>query len=291
MKIRIALFAVFGISLIILAGFLVMFKNTNSIELMTIAKPDTRISSQLSVSLPSSCIMQPGKKAIDNNGELNLLVWNIHKQQDSYWIRDLSDYSEGLQLLMIQESILTPMLASWIKLRQLTSTQVNAFLFRGESVGVMTIATEEPSSSCGYIELEPFIRLNKSSLVSYYPLSNGKTLAIANLHSINFTLTVYEYKRQIKSIIMQLHNHKGPVIVAGDFNDWSAERKAVVRDMVESLELVEADYAPDNRTIFAYGDGTPVDHLFYRQLELDSAIVSFSRSSDHNPIIASFSIN
>lgn len=287
MKKRIFLFSLLCIPLAIVSAFSVMFKNANSIELMTIAKPDTQVSSQLSVSLPAACIMQSGKQSIDDNGEVNLLIWNIHKQQHKHWVRDLSYYSEGLQLLLLQESLLTPELANWIKLRRLSSTQVNAFSLNGESAGVMTIAAENPSSSCGNIEMEPFIRLNKSSLVSYYALSNGSTLAIANLHGINFSIGINEYQRQLKSIVQQLYGHRGPLVVAGDFNDWSVDRRKAVRDLVDSLELTEADYAPDNRKVFLFGD-RPIDHLFYRQLDLERAMVSFTQSSDHNPIIATF---
>ena len=287
MKKRIFLFSLLCIPLAIVSAFSVMFKNANSIELMTIAKPDTQVSSQLSVSLPAACIMQSGKQSIDDNGKVNLLIWNIHKQQHKHWVRDLSYYSEGLQLLLLQESLLTPELANWVKLRRLSSTQVNAFSLNGESAGVMTIAAENPSSSCGNIEMEPFIRLNKSSLVSYYALSNGSTLAIANLHGINFSIGINEYQRQLKSIVQQLYGHRGPLVVAGDFNDWSVDRRKAVRDLVDSLELTEADYAPDNRKVFLFGD-RPIDHLFYRQLDLERAMVSFTQSSDHNPIIATF---
>jgi endonuclease/exonuclease/phosphatase (EEP) superfamily protein YafD len=264
-----------------------MFKNANSIELMTIAKPDTQISSQLSVSLPAACIMQSGKKSIDLNGEIGVLIWNIQKQSQQRWVRDLSDYSDGLQLILLQESLLTQELANWIKLRRYSATQVNAFSVQGESAGVITIAGENPSSSCGNTQIEPLIRLNKSTLISYYALSNNKTLAVVNMHGINFSLGVDEYRRQIKNIIQQAHAHKGPLIVAGDFNDWNAQRRSVVRDLVDSLGLVEADYAPDNRT-HAFMSDSAIDHLFYRQLDLKHAIVSLTQSSDHNPIIARF---
>lgn len=271
-------------------AFLFLFKNANSIELMTIAKPDTQISSQLSVSLPAACIMQSGDKAIDNNGEIGLLIWNIQKQSQQHWMGDLSNYSEGLQLVLLQETRLTPELANWIKLRRLSATQVNAFSMQGESAGVMTIADENPSSSCGNTKLEPLIRLNKSTLISYFLLSNGSMLAVVNIHGINFTLGVDEYQRQIRSIMQQVYDHKGPLIVAGDFNDWNAQRRAVIGDLVQSLELTEADYAPDNRTYSYIGD-LPIDHLFYRQLKLKQAIVSITQSSDHNPIIATFQLN
>jgi endonuclease/exonuclease/phosphatase (EEP) superfamily protein YafD len=290
MKIRLFLFTLFCIPLLSFMAFLLLFKNANSIELMTIAKPDTQISSQLSVSLPAACIMQSGDKSIDNNGEIGLLIWNIQKQTQQRWMRDLSDYSEGLQLALLQETLFTQELAHWIKLRRLSATQVNAFSIQGESAGVMTIARENPSSSCGSTQIEPLIRLNKSTLISYFSLTNGTSLAVVNIHGINFTLGVEDYQRQIKSVLQQLYDHKGPLIVAGDFNDWNESRRSVVRELVQSLELIEADYAPDNRVEPSISDA-PIDHLFYRQLEFKQAFVSLTQSSDHNPIIARFHLN
>ncbi|MFM5687559.1 hypothetical protein ACET70_22510, partial [Aeromonas caviae] len=70
-----------------------------------------------------------------------------------------------------------------------------------------------------------------------------------------------------------------------DFNTWSDKRQFWLNKLVDELGLQEAVPVPDlRRTAF----GRPLDHLYYRNLDLVEVSSPATDSSDHNPIIARF---
>ena len=290
LKLRVFLYALFTVSLAAIGGFFYVFQTPDSLEIVSIAKPDSKTVFQLTHTLPAACVMQSGKTPIDNQGRLNVLVWNIYKQQKPSWTTYLNNYSTDRQILLLQENRLDAQFENWLRIRQFSAAQVSAFSMLGDTTGVTTLAQENATLSCGTTEMEPNIRLNKSSLMSYFPLSNGKTLVVVNLHMINFTVGVEAYQHQLKMVTQQVYDHDGPMIVAGDFNSWSDKREAILHEFVTSLNLREAVYTPDNRKRFFYNDN-PIDHLFYRGLNLRRANVSLTDASDHNPILDSFFID
>ncbi|MDF5512591.1 endonuclease/exonuclease/phosphatase family protein, partial [Vibrio parahaemolyticus] len=129
----------------------------------------------------------------------------------------------------------------------------------------------------------------KSALYSEYPLSNGSTLAVANIHAVNFTLGVQAYQQQIDVLVNALTKHQGPVILAGDFNSWNEARWSTLRDIVEKLALQEVVFQPDLRTRFI--TGRVLDHVFYRGLTLEKAKAPTTDASDHNPLLLGFKIS
>lgn len=290
MKLRVFLYALITVSLAATGGFFYAFQTPDSLDIVSIAKPDSKTIFKLTHTVPAACIMQSGRSPIDRNGRLNVLVWNIYKQQNTSWTTYLNNYSEDRQLLLLQENRLDTKFENWLRVRQFSAAQVSAFTMFGDTTGVTTLAQENSALSCAATEMEPNIRLNKSSLMSYFPLSNGETLVVVNLHMVNFTWGTEAYQHQLKMVTQQVYDHDGPMIIAGDFNSWSKKREAILHDFVTSLSLREVAYTPDNRKRFFYNDN-PIDHLFYRGLNFQRANVSLTDASDHNPILATFFIN
>ncbi len=152
---------------------------------------------------------------------------------------------------------------------------------------VLTASVVPSKQVCGYRNPEPWLRLPKSALITYYPLSNGQLLAVANIHAINFSLSLTQYRHQLSQLVVQLKKHNGPIIFAGDFNSWSSERLKQLDKLKEQLNLKEVKYQNDQlRKRFITGD--PLDHVFYRGLFVISAVVQPTKASDHNPILVSF---
>ncbi|GLT17263.1 UPF0294 protein [Vibrio zhanjiangensis] len=234
------------------------------------------------------CAEQSSSDVLDDNGQLNLLVWNIYKQNRDNWQQSLQFYSQDKQLVLLQESNLTPELKTWLKSQRWYAYQVDAFELFGVSVGVLNLSKIGPQKACAYTELEPWLRLPKSALYSTYHLSNGELLAVVNLHAVNFTYGTEEYQKQIDTVIALVQNHNGPIIVGGDFNSWSATRLAIIEQALSPLGLKEVDYSPDNRSQFV--TGYALDHIFYRGLDLIRAGAPTSDASDHNPIEVVFKL-
>lgn len=260
-------------------SFSAVFTVPSEPQLITIGQSGSAINLQ--------CYNNPSPRILDVNGRLNVLVWNIYKQNRPNWKEALEQYSSQVQLVLLQEASMTPDMQEWIEQRGWGGTQVNAFRVFGERAGVLNLSVYMPRLVCAYTELEPWLRLPKSGLYALYRLSQGKTLAVVNLHAINFTYGTNEYSQQLQSLKAALSKHEGPLIVAGDFNSWSEERIQAMKQSLSELGVREAQFEPDKRRRFV--NGLPLDHLFYRGLTLLTAEAPETDASDHSPLLVSFS--
>ncbi|NAW89958.1 hypothetical protein B9J88_00905 [Vibrio sp. V05_P4A8T149] len=239
-------------------------------------------------SSPLICYDNPNARAIDVRGQLNVLVWNIYKQNRATWQSELDKFSQDAQLVLLQEASMTLSLKEWISQKQWGGTQADAFRVFGESAGVLNLGRQMPVLACAYTELEPWLRLPKSAIYALYRLSDGQTLAVVNLHAVNFTYGTQEYTNQLEALLVQLKTHQGPVIVGGDFNSWSQARMDTLTAALNRVGLKEVSFEPDHRVQFV--TGLVLDHLFYRGLTLLNAKAPVTDASDHNPLLASFSL-
>ncbi len=227
----------------------------------------------------------PVTQSLPTDNVLRIMVWNIFKQQRSDWLSVLKEYGRSSQLVLLQEAQTTPELVKFATSNYLTADQVPAFSFPQHPSGVMTLAAAHPVYCCPLREKEPLIRLSKSALVTVYPLFDGRLLMVVNIHAVNFSLGVDVYSKQLDPIGEQIALHKGPVIMAGDFNAWSKQRINALQRFASGMELQEVNFTNDRRrTAF----GRPLDFVFYRGLGVVEASVLVTQASDHNPLLVDF---
>ena len=82
-----------------------------------------------------------------------------------------------------------------------------------------------------------------------------------------------------------MSRHRGPIIIAGDFNNWSKSRSRLISEMAQRLSLEQLPFKNHNRTrVF----GSEIDHIFYRELSVMAHKTHEVSSSDHNPITVTF---
>ncbi|SQD78800.1 endonuclease/exonuclease/phosphatase family protein [Moritella yayanosii] len=218
--------------------------------------------------------------------EFSIADWNIYKQEDDNWRRELTTIIEQNDLIVLQEAKLSFLLHQLMQQHELSWTQVEAFSVYNQSMGVLTASRVAPISVCKQTIVEPWLRFPKSSLVSYYPWAGSdEPLLVANMHMINFTLGVDEFNQQLEGVIAVIRQHDGPVIMAGDFNTWTNKRLNQLHLMTASVELQQLVYQKDVRkTAFGY----PLDALYFRGMQQLSASSYETDASDHNPIVARF---
>jgi len=251
-------------------------------------------SSAISTALPSCDTVAETAAPVKNVRALNpdniaFLNWNIYKGNDEGWQRDLSAFSESHDVMTIQEATLSEDMTSLLKAHDFNWTMNTAFYLNGTAAGVMNVASAGVIHSCGFKVNEPLIRIPKSALISYYPIAGSdEKLLVANIHGINFTFGVSDYREQLEKLYDAVKHHNGPMIVAGDFNSWSDYRMAVVSQLVKKLKLSALQYAVNNKTHLF---GNAIDHVFYRQLEPLKHEVQQVTSSDHNPISVNFKLS
>ncbi len=215
---------------------------------------------------------------------ISLITWNIHKNADAGWDSDLSLFVASHALVLLQEVHIEPAITNILEGSGHQWMLASAFGLSGRDTGVMTASVVPPASSCVLRQREPILRLPKSAIVSRYRVSGRRdTLAVANIHSINFALAQGAYRAQLADVVAELADHQGPIVFAGDLNTWTAGRKAVLEYLTGRLGLKEVQLASDIRKRFL---GKQVDYVFVRGLDVVNARVIEVDSSDHHPVSA-----
>ena len=110
-------------------------------------------------------------------------------------------------------------------------------------------------------------------------------MLVVNLHAVNFELGMATFREQLNDLTALIHRHQGPVILAGDFNTWSDKREFWLNKLVGELGLQEAIRC---RICAGPRSYRPLDHLYYRNLDLVEVSSPATDASDHNPIMARF---
>ena len=219
---------------------------------------------------------------------IRLLSWNIHKQSDPGWQRDLREFGERNDLVLLQESVLDPPLRNVIDGEGFRWVMASSFLESGIDIGVLTASRIAPVANCTQRVVEPLLRIPKSAVISWFPLQGRRdTLAVVNVHAINFSLSLGAFRAQFAAIGDALERHEGPVIVAGDLNTWTDARADAVRNLARRLHLTEVRFAADRRSHFF---GHELDHIYTRDLATVASFATVVKSSDHNPVAATLRV-
>jgi endonuclease/exonuclease/phosphatase (EEP) superfamily protein YafD len=260
-----------------------------SLQLINAAKDQDKATHHADCLLPPAAAVPVNTAAALDPTRIAVLNWNVYKGQRSNWAEDFKQLVMRHDIILLQEALLNESLESQLQEQQLYWTLNHSFKHDDNETGVLTAARISPQSSCGLRITEPLIRTPKTTLVQTYNIAGeAERLMVANIHGINFTLGMETYAQQMQALQAILARHRGPVILAGDFNNWSEERTAVLQDMANALQLVAIPYTNHNRTrVF----GHAIDHVYYRGLDVISHQSIDVTSSDHNPIQVLFSFH
>lgn len=219
---------------------------------------------------------------------IRVFTWNIHKEGDRGWQSDLTAFSASNDIVLLQETVLQDSLRRLIEGAGLRWVMASSFLYRDVDIGVLTATRIAPIASCTQRIVEPLLRLPKSAVVTWFPIAGrAQTLAVVNIHAINFSLSLGAYRAQFAAIGDALADHDGPIVVAGDFNTWTDRRTEAVRELAERLGLTEVAFADDRRRVFF---GHELDHILTRQMAVVASSAMPVTSSDHNPVAATLRI-
>ncbi|CAM4010092.1 endonuclease/exonuclease/phosphatase family protein [Vibrio neonatus] len=283
-KIRWFLFIIAGLAIATVVVFKVLFSVPDAEHLIvTDGVKDTQAESRFEC----QSFARNGR-TLDDNGQIDVLVWNLYKQNRENWKPVLSELLKGKQLALLQEVSLTDEFKSWLYQIKWIGQQAKAFETFDVSAGVLNLAPVYPLRICAQLDSEPWLQLPKSALFATYPLSDGSELAVGNLHAINFTVGTDEYQQQVLALVHKLQRHQGPVIFGGDFNTWSDERMQKLSQIMATAHFKEAVFPSGQRSEFM--NGHVLDHIYYRDLQLITAEAPTSDASDHNPLLASFTL-
>lgn len=215
---------------------------------------------------------------------LTLVSWNIHKNADPGWQADLGRFAAASDLLLLQEANLSIALRAELARTRRYWVHADAWAYDDVANGVLVASSAAPFEACVQRVREPLITLPKSVLIAWYRIEGrADSLAVANVHAINFTIELGAYNDQLEAVRTVLASHRGPLILAGDFNTWSAVRMASVRSLADKLGLTEVPASLGERSRFF---GKHLDYLYTRGFDVEDAWIDGVTSSDHAPIVA-----
>ena len=231
---------------------------------------------------------------------IDVLVWNIKKTQEPGWSREYSELARGKELVILQEAWDAPSMRSALNLDDRAWVMGVSFVYERRdhtATGVATGSTATPQTARvrHAPTREPLVRTPKAALLTTYALEGQpEPLLVVNLHAINFR-TAPHLRQQLQPLERAIETHRGPVLLAGDFNTHHRPRFEVMEAMVDRLGLQTAFpnwTDPDRaRRRDLVRDGRlrsgrwPLDHVFVRGLEVVEARVHGDRAgSDHTPL-------
>jgi endonuclease/exonuclease/phosphatase (EEP) superfamily protein YafD len=229
----------------------------------------------------------PSAAALDPH-VIRLASWNLHKEADAGWQADLGRLIGESDVVLLQEAGVSPTLRGVVEEHGFSWLLSSAFEYRGFEYGVLTATRVAPASACTLRAYEPLLGIPKAALITHYRLAGREaTLAVVNLHAINFTLGTGAYRAQLEAVGDALARHHGPIVVGGDFNTWNDARAAEVRALASRLSLAPVALDADHRTRFM---GRIFDFVYARGVEVLAASAWSVTSSDHNPVLVDFRV-
>lgn len=219
----------------------------------------------------------------------SLLVWNIHKEnQQLPFQKKLAELlTQNPSDFVLFQEVKYPKTAPCgfesysYAIASNIETSKNVF-------GVLTAAkvSFEKINTNITTQREMGLATRKSLLITQHRLSSDEILHMVNLHAINF-VSLKSFTLEMEKIKRELLQYSGPMIIGGDFNNWSTKRVKVLEAFQKKLSLEKADV--DEYHHIKHIFSKPLDHIFYRGVKLLKAeAIDTKRISDHNPIFATF---
>ena len=224
------------------------------------------------------------ERMLDADG-FTLVNWNMFKGSKTGWEADFAELIRKADVVLLQEAYLSAAMTEALRHSRLNWGLATAFRLRGIEAGVMTASRADFLGICMQRYREPVVNTPKTSLLTRLRLSDGDLLMVANVHAINFTVDTDYFRETWQGLEKIAASHEGPLIVAGDFNTWSAARQSTVESTAQRLGLTPVVFPADQRTRIL---DRPVDHVYYRGLVMVEATVFVVETSDHNAMRVTF---
>ncbi|MCB0341114.1 MAG: endonuclease/exonuclease/phosphatase family protein [Pseudobdellovibrionaceae bacterium] len=218
---------------------------------------------------------------LEKSASLKIFVWNVYKGQRDRLLPDLQVYSEASDFVLLQETLTSTSFTNAFN-RVNGMAWHSAISFFDEKVGTgVSTGSRFAISSLKFLRSEPrepIINTPKMVLLAEYPIEGEREpLLVANIHGINFVANS-DFKKQIRQLFNELAQHRGPILLGGDFNTWNADRRKFLVKMTQSQDLVHVTWPRDHRFF-------ELDHIFVRGLDVKrSHILDYVDSSDHEPL-------
>jgi hypothetical protein len=87
------------------------------------------------------------------------------------------------------------------------------YIKNNDITGVVTFSDVKPMVHCRFEAIESWLGTPKSTNITVYSTSNtDQTLAVINIHAVNFSFGLLSYRAQLDAFAEVLSEHQAPVI-------------------------------------------------------------------------------
>ncbi len=234
--------------------------------------------------------------------ELDVVVWNVEKAQREGWDAEFRALIDHAHVVLVQEAYASARFEAALASRPDLQWSLGISFFNAPDVNTPTgVAT----GSCAPLlrarvehspRTEPFSQTPKAALLTTYPLQGrSDTLLVINVHAINFRRARHLHD-QLAPMHDAIESHRGPIVLAGDFNTHHHPRLATLERFAQRHGLTSV-FPNDVDGRRRFDDGRtrwrrwPLDHVYVRGLEVTAAEVRPDYvGSDHKPLVLRFAI-
>ena len=220
-----------------------------------------------------------------------LLNWNVHKNNHAVaWLEDFSGMLLRYRpdLILFQEYRTMNRKSVLDKHAEYGYGFFPNIVYKQHHYGLVSASRSRIVEVASYSapDLEPIVKTPKITLETLYETEGGGRLRVVNVHMINF-VKLRKFMGQIDQLEHLLSRDAMPLILAGDFNTWNRRRMHIVERLVRAYGLRDVLFpgATHRKAPFP----CPLDHVFYRGLEVEHAEVPERiETSDHKPLLVTF---
>lgn len=220
----------------------------------------------------------------------SLLTWNMQKTNFLHYahqpIEKLLNIP-SVHLLSLQEVIIKDKQNKFFNLPFLMAPNIET---SNDICGVLTASLYQQQAKFQNVSRnrELGFATHKTAIITEHKLANNRILTNVNIHAINFVPN-HIFKQELLLLWNKIEHINGALIISGDFNTWNKKRLYSLLILTRKLRLKKVNY-PDLAHIKKLNN-QPLDHIFYRGLELENAaVLSVPHISDHNPLLAKFKL-
>lgn len=224
----------------------------------------------------------PSELVFQANENIKLLVWNIQKKSHPKFLTTFTKLLKNSHISLIQETLLNSELSNFYESSNFSWWTGVSFKYRSSDTGVSSgslFLTENHKALASKVK-EPLSRTSKMALIFDLPIDESdQVIKFINIHGINF-VGAKKFEKHIKQVLKEVETYEGPLVFAGDFNNWSSKKTKKLNKLIKKHNLYQIPLDKDFRSRRS-------DHIFIRGLEVIRVqVLQEIKESDHKPIIA-----
>jgi endonuclease/exonuclease/phosphatase (EEP) superfamily protein YafD len=225
-----------------------------------------------------------GTKTQLNSNHLKILSWNLYKGRMQDFTPVFAQLSQGKDLVLLSEATTDAPVATamenvkdfgWIFS---VSFEMTNQVGTGTAIG--SYAEARNAHFYRTTDVEPFVKSPKTITVAEYAWpGSSETLLVLSIHGINWSGDE-ALDRQLRMVLPELQQHKGPVLFAGDFNIKNPNRLVVAQKVLAEAGLTRVTWDNPNTS-------KQLDDAFTRGVAVQRAHLIndyINKASDHPAI-------